>query len=215
MKKGLKALALGILATTITMSTVYSFAGEADEDFGSAGVAQGESYRVEEILKYAIEDEYMARAEYEAIIKELGVERPFVNILRAEETHISLLVPLLEKYNVPIPKDVASTKVTIPETLEEAFSVGIEAEKNNISMYNQFLKEDLPEDVAYVLERLMLGSENHLAAFERGELRGNQPLGNGGMFKNRNYSNQESQERGFGAMSRGSFNGSNPICIVE
>ncbi|NCB36222.1 MAG: hypothetical protein EOM58_09285, partial [Clostridia bacterium] len=61
------------------------------EDFGSASVTQGETYTLEQMLTYAMQDEYMAQAEYAAIIAAYGDNTPFANIINAEKTHVALL----------------------------------------------------------------------------------------------------------------------------
>ena len=55
-----------------------------------------------------------------------------------------------------------------PENIKTALEIGVQAELDNIAMYEAFLEEDLPEDVRDVFERLMAASKNHLEAFRRG-----------------------------------------------
>jgi Uncharacterized protein domain (DUF2202). len=63
-------------------------------------------------------------------------------------------------------------------------------------MYENFLKEDLDEDVKLVFERLLNASKNHLQAFERqvdrynGEYTNPGFQGNGRTNKNANNANQ-------------------------
>ena len=78
-----------------------------------------------------------------------------------------LFMPLFEKYGITLPADTSAKFTSIPETLSETFTVGVEAEIKNIEMYKSFLETDLPQDVSTVFERLMQASENHLKAFER------------------------------------------------
>lgn len=138
------------------------------ESIGSALALEDTSYTLEEMLEYAIEDEYMAKAEYEYIINELDGERPFTNIVRAEEMHIEALEPLFEAYGVEIPSFDTDTYLVKPDSIESALELGIHAEIVNIEMYENFLKEDLPDDVRTVFEHLKEGSEKHLKAFENG-----------------------------------------------
>ncbi|MHC1734587.1 MAG: DUF2202 domain-containing protein [Erysipelotrichaceae bacterium] len=125
------------------------------------------SYTIEEMLTMAIQDEYLARQEYESILDEYGDIRPFTNIIQAEVNHIEMLEPLFTTYKITIPVDDAIDHVVLPETLEETYAIGVQAEVNNIAMYERFLEEDLPEDVQDVFERLMNASYNHLEAFAR------------------------------------------------
>lgn len=50
--------------------------GLAAEEYGAAAVKEGETYTLEQILTYAIQDEYLVRAEYSIIIEKLGVDPP-------------------------------------------------------------------------------------------------------------------------------------------
>ncbi|MBN2849847.1 MAG: DUF2202 domain-containing protein [Erysipelotrichaceae bacterium] len=125
------------------------------------------SYTIEEMLTMAIQDEYLARQEYETIIDEYGQIRPFTNIIQAEVNHIEMLEPLFTAYQLSLPDDNAIDFVVLPETLEETYEIGVQAEVNNIAMYERFLEEDLPDDVKDVFERLMNASYNHLEAFAR------------------------------------------------
>lgn len=119
------------------------------------------------MLTYAIQDECMAQGEYEAIMGEYGVQRPFSNIVKAEGRHIAMLLPLFDKYDVAVPIDDSADRVVLPGSLSESFKAGVDAEVINIEMYEKFLKENLPEDVKTVFERLLSASEKHLAAFTR------------------------------------------------
>ena len=135
--------------------------------YGHVGAEEDQNMSVEEMIKYAIEDETFARAEYVKIMETFNVDRPFSNIKRAEETHMSLLQPLIEKYDVKYDKLDESTLI-IPNTLKETYEVGVQAEIDNIAMYDKFLEdENLPTDVREVFIRLRDGSKHHLAAFQR------------------------------------------------
>lgn len=85
------------------------------------------------MLEYAIEDEYLAQTEYDLIMKEFNVTRPFSNIIKSEGTHISLLEPLFDKYNVVIPNKDWESLLEVPSSLNEAYEVGVEAEIKNTS----------------------------------------------------------------------------------
>lgn len=178
MKKTMSLLIVAALSFSIALTGV---AYAEVNDFGAAGAENDESWTLEEMLGYAIEDEYMAKAEYDALMSEYGQIRPFSNIVKAEETHIRALVPLFEAYGYELPINDAADRIVLPETLEEIYAIGVEAEIKNIEMYEKFLEEDLPDDVASVFERLMKASENHLKAFEKADSR----TGNNGFENNR------------------------------
>lgn len=170
MKKKYKWLAIGLLiASTLGVTSISQAMGKKEVSIGSAKAATDKNFTLEEMLTYAIQDEYMAQAEYGAIMDKYGVQKPFSNIIKAEGKHIDMLLPLLKAYDVTVPKNDATDRVKVPENLEKSYTAGVEAEKKNIAMYESFLKQDLPDDVKLVMERLLEGSKKHLAAFERGE----------------------------------------------
>jgi hypothetical protein len=164
----MKKVIPAVLSLSMIFSPLSAFAGTTD--FGHVGAAADQDYTLEDMLNYAIEDEYLAKAEYEKIMAEFDVTRPFSNIMKAETQHISALLPLFEKYDIAVPANTASEHLIIPDTLAEIYSIGVEAEVANIAMYEKFLADpDLPADVKAVFTALMNGSENHLKAFERAD----------------------------------------------
>lgn len=160
-KKRMSMLAL-LLILALSVTAVSA------EEFGAGRMTEDGPYSIEEMLTYAIEDEYLAQAEYKMIIDHFGVDRPFSNIMRAEGVHIELLLPLLEAYDAAVPENMSARHVVLPDSLAEIFEPCVEAEIVNIAMYETFLEQDnLPDDVRDVFESLKRASENHLAAFER------------------------------------------------
>ncbi len=138
------------------------------DKYGTAGALADDSYRLEEMLTYAIQDEYLAQAKYTAIAEANNNANPFSNIAEAEATHINELLPLFEKNGIKVPVNDSSDRVTLPDSLAASYAMGIEGETQNISMYKRFLEEEvLPADVKAVFERLMAASEEHLQAFEQ------------------------------------------------
>ncbi|QXP85222.1 hypothetical protein [Methylococcus sp. Mc7] len=119
-------------------------------------------------LNEALEDEYKARATYQKVIEKFGAVRPFSNILEAEERHVAALVALFRSHGCAIPDDHWPEKVQAPDTLEEACRRGLEAEKENMGMYERLLATTAEPDVRRVLENLQSASrDHHLPAFER------------------------------------------------
>ena len=155
------AAALVAFADTATAGTAAATSG----DFGARGAEGKSGLTVEQMLTYAIQDEYLARAEYELIIGEYGSIRPFTNIMSAEERHIEWVAEMFDEYGYSLPKDTANLYVALPADLRSSFQTGIQAEIDNIAMYESFLAEDLPADVRDLFERLKRASENHLRAF--------------------------------------------------
>lgn len=138
-----------------------------DQAADSQTIAEVPSASLEAMLIAAIEDEYKAQAEYDALIKTFGAVKPISNIINAEANHIDALEILFATYGIPVPENNGAEYVVIPETLAEAFQVGVDAEIKNIAIYEDFLKQDLPQDVEDTFTNLMNASVNHLAAFER------------------------------------------------
>ena len=135
--------------------------------YGAVGSFDNTEASLEQMLIYAIEDERLARSEYEYIINELEAGSPFTNIIKAEETHIALLIPLFEAYGYTLPEDTSKEHLIPAESITAALETGVQAEIDNIAMYELFLELDLPDDVRDVFIELRDGSINHLAAFQR------------------------------------------------
>jgi hypothetical protein len=161
-----KILVLVAVLTTVWVGVSFADIASADSaDFGARGAEGKSGLTIEQMLTYAIQDEYLARAEYELIIAEYGSIRPFTNIMAAEQRHIEWVTGLFDEYGYALPDDTAQMYVVLPEDLKSSFQTGVQAEIDNIAMYESFLQKDLPADVRDVFERLQQASENHLRAF--------------------------------------------------
>lgn len=122
---------------------------------------------LESMMTVLINDEYKARAEYEAIIDEFGEQAPFTNLVRAETNHINALANLFENYGLEVPEDNGASVAVVPDTLQEAYEIGVEAEIANAALYEEYLSQDLPNAVETVFTNLMNASaEKHLPTFE-------------------------------------------------
>lgn len=163
MKKMMRVLGTLMMAMALLTTAAY-----AEEDsYGANAAKADDTYTLEEMLEYALEDERLAQAEYEAIMEAFDVTRPFSNIEKAEVTHEAAVIGLYEDRGLEVPAFEGADHVVLPDSLEEIYEIGIIAEINNIAMYEAFLQEDLDDDVRAVFEALKKGSEAHLAAFER------------------------------------------------
>ena len=140
---------------------------QSASSFGSEGSMQIQDPTLEQMLIFSIQDEFLARREYDYIINELGAQNPFTNIIKAEEQHISALKPLFDKYGYKVPQDNSSEYIVYPETIAEALETCVNAEINNIAMYEKFMSKEIPDDVRTVFESLMNASKNHLEAFSK------------------------------------------------
>ncbi len=139
------------------------FLDEANLDLSGSDIDESE---LEEMLTVLINDEYKARAEYIALVDEFGSVNPFYQLINAETMHVEALSNVFEAYDLNVPEDHGEDFAIVPNTLEEAYEIGVVAEIANIALYEGYLDLDLPEAVETVFENLMNASEHHLAAFE-------------------------------------------------
>ena len=135
--------------------------------FGAQAAKADTDLTIPEMLTYAIQDEYLAHAEYDYVIKTFGDQRPFDNIINAEVNHIEQLKVLFKSYNVTIPVDTANNLVPHPANIGASFDAGVTAEIDNIAMYETFLKQKLPDDIKATFTALRDASKGHLSAFEK------------------------------------------------
>jgi hypothetical protein len=156
-----------ILAGILTAFTAAATAAGAEAAYGAAGARAVASPTVEQMLVFAIQDEYLAGAEYDLIMSKAGSVRPFSNIRQAEEQHVAWLAALMRANGYAVPADTGAAHAVLPADLKGSFEAGVQAEVDNIAMYDAFLKRELPADVRSLFERLRAASENHLAAFRQ------------------------------------------------
>ena len=164
--KKLNKLVTFIAAIAVTSALMTSVSA-TDGDYGAQAVREDRTYSLEQMLTYALEDEYLAYARYQADIKKFGEIRPFTNIVKAENRHIELLKPLFEKYGVAVPESRAAEHLTEPETLLDAMKAGVAGETDNMRMYDIFLGQELPNNVRIVFSLLKSAAAKHLEAFKR------------------------------------------------
>jgi len=139
-----------------------------DNVFGSVGALSDDEFTIEEMLIYAIQDEFAAKAEYTYIINTFDVTKPFTNIIKSEDTHISLLLPLFENYSIDVPIDDSNEHLITISSIQEAFLTGVVAEEFNIAMYELFLSQTgLPDDIYDTFVKLRDASISHLGAFQK------------------------------------------------
>ncbi|GGM38265.1 hypothetical protein GCM10011351_25530 [Paraliobacillus quinghaiensis] len=138
------------------------------ENYGAKTALTDPTLTLPQMLTYAIQDEYLAQARYDNILGTYGDIPTFIRIKQAELRHINALLPLFERYQVPVPADVSQNFVTTPESIKASFAAGVQGEIDNIAMYDKFLSYEIPIDMRTVFQQLRNASVNHLAAFERG-----------------------------------------------
>lgn len=157
------------MAVMLAPGAAYAVAA-MDVSYGATGATKlpDNELNLSNMLTFAIQDEYLARGEYQKVMEKFGKRRPFSNIIKAEVRHIDSLKPLFKKYGVTLPPDRGLELAKVPATFAEALKVGVDAEVQNIAMYERFLKKELPDDVRSVFQYLLAGSQNPLASFQAG-----------------------------------------------
>ena len=135
-----------------------------------------------EMLTFIVQEEKLAHDLYVQLASTSGAQQ-FANIVNSESTHISLVQGLLVSYNIVDPTVGLAEGEFLDQDLQAlydsllasgsvdragAIAAGIAVEEKDIADIEVMLATDLPSDVASVLERLLSGSQNHLAAFQRG-----------------------------------------------
>lgn len=124
--------------------------------------------RTQQAMIDAINDEYYARAFYNAVIDQFGSIRPFSNIVQAEDRHVQLWNRLFTQYGLPIPDDTFAGNIEAPATLQDACQMGVEAEIANVQMYDRFLEFVQEPDLRAAFTQLRhVSQNNHKPAFER------------------------------------------------
>jgi len=131
----------------------------------------------------ALQEEYLARDAYQAVIAKFGNIRPFTNILKSEEQHVATLTALLTKYGLAVPADDQAARVSTlmasVATVDEALNLGVTVEKEDIALYEQLMKVVDNQDILQVFGNLKTASlDRHLAAFEN-VLKGGTGMGQG------------------------------------
>jgi hypothetical protein len=132
----------------------------------------------EESLLYMREEEKLARDVYIALYDKWGLT-VFNNIAVSEQTHMDAVKTLLNRYKLKDPvqgpgvftnQDLQETynKLIIQGNLSvvEALNVGVIIEQTDIQDLKEGLAIVIHKDIKRVYENLMVGSENHLAAFQ-------------------------------------------------
>jgi hypothetical protein len=154
---------LGTGASAIALNTTTSINVAYESLFDNTV-----SYSVAEMLTLAIEDEYSAKATYQALLVLFPQEKILDHLLTAEQKHIDALIPLFVAYDVTIPVESTTPLIVTYGTIQEAALDIVAKEVSNIEMYAHFLTQsDLPSDVELLFTNLMNASIRHQAAGER------------------------------------------------
>lgn len=121
----------------------------------------------EEAIALALEDEFKAFETYKAIALRFQAEIPFGRIVESEVRHIEALIRAANRLGVVVPENRWAGVVVPPATLQEAYALGVQAEIENIALYDQLLPFVQDPEVRDIFYRLQAASyNNHLPAFQ-------------------------------------------------
>ncbi|MGP1450614.1 MAG: ferritin-like domain-containing protein [Wolinella sp.] len=128
-----------------------------------------------EAIAVALDDEFHAFETYKAIAIKFQSEFPFGRIAESEARHIDALLRAATRLGVTIPPNRWAGTVSAPTTLEESYALGVNAEIENIALYDRllpFVDDAEVRDIFYSLQAASYN--NHLPAFRAHLYRGNQ-----------------------------------------
>ena len=168
----MKGTVLMLSAAIVGAAAVLTSMACGDDDDGAAAPTATSAPAVvrplEQVLTEAINEEYKARATYQAVIEKHGAIAPFTNIVNAESTHVEAWKNLLQKNSFAVPADPYAGKVTAPETVKAACQAGVAAEKEDVALYDRLMKDTTDAEALKVMaEQRKVSQENHLPAFEK------------------------------------------------
>jgi hypothetical protein len=124
---------------------------------------------LERTLIDGLQDENHAYWVYQRVMADFGSIRPFSNIVYAEQQHANAIASLLRARGWTVPPSAWSLD-NAPrfESVAAACRGAAQAERDNIALYDELLKQDLPDDVRTVFQNNRAASLNaHLPAFSR------------------------------------------------
>lgn len=168
-------------ASAATPSVDSSSVPTATPEVTNPAAAPETDEALSEMLTYLVQEEKLAFDLYTVLASQTNV-RQFQNIVKSEAKHIDSVQALLNTYGIDDPtQGLAPGEFTDPvlqdlyaQLLEQGLSsrtgaveVGIAVEELDISDIEKMLVQQLPSDVTQVLNNLLDGSKNHLAAFNR------------------------------------------------
>jgi len=177
------------LGTTNVFASKHGNGGGRDVNYSQGQAVDVGQFPKEELsesekegLVYMLEEEKLARDVYKKLYESYKLN-VFINIPNSEQRHIDAVRDLAEKYGLDykVTNDknagvfenkkiqaLYNDLVTKGErSLVSALEVGATIEDVDIYDLQEFLKDVDNEDIQHVYEYLIMGSENHLRAFNR------------------------------------------------
>lgn len=107
---------------------------------------------LETALTRAIQNEYRIEKIYLRVLSDFGAVEPFEGILFGGQRHSDALADLFTARDLAVPGSVWTTdNVPSYNSVAAACAGALAAEQDDIAMYDDLLRLDLPEDVLLVL----------------------------------------------------------------
>lgn len=148
-----------------TQPLAYSQRIHSPQGYGAKGALIDSHITIADMLQYAIEDEYLARAKCLFVMEKFGEQNLYPDLLSLQEFYIAKLKELYAQLALTPPPDTSLQYLEKPSTWKEVAEQGVHGEMENLAMYVYFLTFPLPEQVDDVFTRLRDGSEEQLAAY--------------------------------------------------
>ena len=167
------------LATFLTFSALIGVTALTSPVVSADTVKLSTSQKIQ--LQYLVEEEKLARDVYTYLLATSGSQK-FRNIASSEQTHMNLISGILKTYRISNPRIGEKPGVFKNATLANlykkligsgkvdyagAIAAGVTIEKLDIADLKNDIKAETASDVISVLNTLLQGSYNHLAAFTR------------------------------------------------
>jgi hypothetical protein len=133
-----------------------------------AAAASTLSAEIVTAMDQTLQDEYHAESIYLGVLADFGDQRPFANVVHAEQRHSAAIVRLYGNHGLDAPES-QWTVDNVPhfDSVTEACTAAVSAEQENVALYDTYLALDLPRDVRNVFENNRAASlERHLPAFQ-------------------------------------------------
>ena len=129
---------------------------------------QGTTAEVLAAMALTLQDEYHAENIYQRVLADFGQVFPFSRIVNAEQRHSAAIARLYRNRSLEVPtSDWNLGNVPRFDSVQAACAAAVQAEIDNIALYDTFLDMELPTDVRNVFTNNRAASlHNHLPAFE-------------------------------------------------
>jgi len=168
-------LAFGIPAHTLAAGADASTSATPPDNgvsnaaaYAAPAFSPDTAYPLEEMLNYALLEEYATEAAAAKVIARFGGHYPFMELQELAAQRILLLKGLFESFGFALPVNNAADSLKTPSSLSAAYGAGLAAETRKIQMYQAFLAQDsLPDGVRAAFEELLLGSVGYRDIFGR------------------------------------------------